>query len=148
MTAIEVINQLISTVDLASQQVELLQRVLTGLNSPKREKIKPEMPTFDKRRREFHQLMPAHLLFVEEIGLWEYYNREETHAWMLTNYAELFPSLRRRKADAVPSDQGRRERMIDRLLDLVEVRRSEISNRERASVRHVKPTYKYEGLTR
>jgi hypothetical protein len=94
-----------------------------------------KMPTIDRKRRDFNQLMPAHLAWVEEIGLMIAYDRSELHDFFMDNYDRLFPPLRRRKADRdVPADELRRHFMISRLLDLCELRRSEISDIERRAV--------------
>jgi hypothetical protein len=145
MSLVQAAADFLATMGPADPRRELLERVI---KNPKPPPIKPEMPTFDRKRREFHQLMPAYLIFVEEIGLWEHYNRSETHDWMMANYSRLFPSLRRCRADEVPSDRLRQSVMISQLLDLAEVRRTEISDRERASVRHINPAYEYQGLAR
>ena len=53
------------------------QRVLNGIRNglyPK--KKRPTMPAFDRVRRDFMQLMPRHLLQVEERGIEDHCDRE------------------------------------------------------------------------
>jgi hypothetical protein len=93
------------------------------------------MPTIDRKRRDFMQLMPAHLAWVEEIGLMIDYDRSELHDFFMQHYDKLFPPLRRSVVDRdVPADRLRRHFIISRLLDLCEMRRAEYSDRTRREV--------------
>jgi hypothetical protein len=90
---------------------------------------RPAMPTFNfGPRKELTELRPRHLHMVEEYGIAETYDRVELGQYFLTNWNRLFGTLRRSKALEVPSDLGRKERMISRLLDLIEMRRDEYHN--------------------
>jgi hypothetical protein len=62
---------------------------------------------------------------IEELGVRDHYDRK--HAWLMDNYYRLFGPLRRSKAKEVPSDQWRKDSMIHRLLNLIELRREEIA---------------------
>jgi hypothetical protein len=94
---------------------------------------RPVMPTFNFGRRiEFTDLRPRHLLMVEEYGIAATYDRDRLRERFLADYHRFFGPLRRPMASDVPSDRGRRERMIENLLDLIEVRRDEYAD-ERAS---------------
>jgi hypothetical protein len=115
MTLDHAITQLIATTDLASHQVELLQRIL---NAPKRERRHHQMQTFNfGPRRSLCELRPAHLVWVEEIGIAESYDRSVMHDYMTENYDRLFGPLRRPKSKAVASDFLRKSWMISNLLD-------------------------------
>jgi hypothetical protein len=78
------------------------------------------------------ELRPRHLLMVEEYGVAETYNRDELGQYFLTNWNRLFGTLRRSKALEVPSDQLRKEIMISRLLDLIEMRGAEYADERSA----------------
>jgi hypothetical protein len=83
---------------------------------------RPVMPTFNfGPRKELTELRPRHLLMIEEYGIAETYNRDELGRYLLGNWNRLFGTLRRSKAMEVPSDQFRKELMISRLLDLIEM---------------------------
>ena len=84
------------------------------------------MPAFDWRpRKSLNELRPRHLHMVEEYGIAETYDRDALADHFMANWYRLFGPLRRSKAREVPSDQIRKGLMISRLLDLVEMRRSE-----------------------
>jgi hypothetical protein len=101
-------------------QTELLDRVL---NAPK-VKIKREMQPFTKKRLSLMQLRPRHLVWVEELGIREHYDRYDMYEWMLMHYNSLFGPLRH-KSREVPMDAFRKSLMVSELLDLVETRRDE-----------------------
>jgi hypothetical protein len=87
-----------------------------------------KMPTYNfGPRREFTELRPRHLTMIEELGVRDHYDRKETHAWLMDNYYRLFGPLRRSKTKELPSDQWRKDSMIHRLLNLIELRREEIA---------------------
>ncbi len=83
------------------------------------------------------ELRPRHLLFVEELGVAENFDRDAVREWMLANYNFLFGAIRYRKADEVPSDSLRKLIMITRLLNMVETRRDEYAA-ERALQKRIK----------
>jgi hypothetical protein len=94
-------------------------------------KPRPKMPTFNfGGRKEFTELRPRHLLMVEEHGFGPdtEYNRDELRAYFLENWNRLFGTLRKSKAKEVPSDQIRKEIMVTRLLELIEMRRAEYAD--------------------
>jgi hypothetical protein len=102
------------------------------------------MPTFNFGKREsLTELRPRHLLLVEELGLALRYSRSRTHRRMIANYDELFGPLRDREGEAQPSDAFRKELMVRELLDLIDMRRAEISDRERREAHR-----KYQALRR
>jgi hypothetical protein len=72
-------------------------------------------------------LRPRHLLWVEELGVRDHYDRAGMHDHMCEHYDALFGPLRRPKSKEVPSDRFRKSWMIGNLLDLVEARRAEIA---------------------
>jgi hypothetical protein len=142
MTLEDALTEFVATHNLAPQQLEWAQRIL---NSPKPEKRAHPMQTFNfGKRTSLMELRPRHLVWVEEIGITESYDRSEMHDYFMENYSSLFGSLRRRKVDEVPSDRLRKSVMISRLLDMAETRRDEYAA-ERAAR---SPRYKYEGFTR
>jgi hypothetical protein len=148
MTLDHAINQLIVTADLASQQIELLQRVL---NAPKPERRHAPMQTFKfGPRRSLCELRPRHLVWVEEIGVAESYDRSEMHDYLMEHYDRLFGPLRRPKSKAVASDSLRKSWMISNLLDLAETRRDEYAAERaaRSTCSREQVGYKYEGLSR
>lgn len=102
----------------------VLQRIRDGFY-PK--PPRPTMPPFDRVRRDFMQLMPRHLEWVEEIGIRPDFDRQEMYDWFMANYDRLFGPLRRPKAKAVPSDVLRQGIIVSRLLSLIELRREEIA---------------------
>jgi len=104
----------------------------------KQVKPRPKMPTFNFGcRKEFTELRPRHLLMVEEYGFGSdsEYNRDELREYFLANWNRLFGTLRKSKAKEVPSDRIRKELMISRLLDLIDMRRAEYAD-ERALYQH------------
>jgi hypothetical protein len=87
---------------------------------------RPTMPTFNwGPRKALTELRPRHLHMVEEYGFRRDYDREALGEYFLANWYRLFGALRRSKALEVPSDQFRKELMVSRLLDLIEMRRAE-----------------------
>jgi hypothetical protein len=128
MTFEEAVDQMKTTCNHPCQ-IEFLDRVL---NARPQEKRIPEMPPFTRERESLMQLRPRHLIWVEEIGISETYDRGEMHDYMMENYDRLFGPLRRPKSREVPSDQFRKSVMISTLLDLAESRREEYA-RERSS---------------
>ena len=84
-----------------------------------------DMPAFGRKRESFMQLRDKHLLWVEELGIRETYNRSHMQDFFVVNYDLYFPPLRGSKAKAVPSDFLRKEIMISMLMDLVDGRRAE-----------------------
>ncbi len=129
MTLKEAIAQFIATHDLAAQPLELLERIL---DAPPPERVHPEMPPFTKKRESLMQLRPRHLLWVEELGIRENYDRADMHEYMLTNWNFLFGTLRRSKSRETPMDAFRKSWMVSQLLDLVDARRDEYA-KERSS---------------
>jgi hypothetical protein len=133
MTLKHALTQFIATNDLAAQQLELAERIL---NSPKPEMRAHPMQTFNfGKRTSLMELRPRHLVWVEEIGVSEHYDRSEMHDYMMENYDRLFGPLRRPKSKAVPSDFLRKSWMISELLDLAETRRDEYAA-ERSACRY------------
>jgi hypothetical protein len=126
------IEQLFTQIDIARQHSDeaadlVLRRFIRGRSHLPRPR--PEMPTSNfGPRKELTELRPRHLLMVEEYGVAETYNRHELGQYFLTNWNRLFGTLRRSKAMEVPSDQLRKEMMVSRLLDLIEMRRSEYAD--------------------
>jgi hypothetical protein len=99
---------------------------------PKKEFPPPKMPPFNfGPRTSLTELRPRHLLMVEEYGHQLEYDRDALRDYFLDNWYRLFGPLRKSKALEVPSDQFRKELMVSRLLDLIEMRRKEYAN-ERA----------------
>jgi hypothetical protein len=84
-------------------------------------------PTFNfGPRTELTELRPRHLLMVEEYRFVQHgYDRDALGEFFLANWYPLFGPLRRSKALEVSSDQFRKELMVSRLLDLIEMRRDE-----------------------
>jgi hypothetical protein len=126
------IEQLFTQIDIARQHggdesaALVLRRFIRGRSHLPRPR--PVMPTFNfGPRKEFTELRPRHLHVVEEYGIAETYNRNELGQYFVTNWNRLFGTLRRSEAMEVPSDLGRKERMISRLLNLIEMRRDEYS---------------------
>jgi hypothetical protein len=130
------IEQLFTQIGIARQHGDeaaalVLRRFIRGRSTLPRPR--PVMPTFNfGPRKEFTELRPRHLLMVEEYGIAETYNRDELGRYFLTNWNRLFGTLRRSKAMEVPSDQLRKEMMISRLLDLIEMRRAEYADERSA----------------
>jgi hypothetical protein len=62
---------------------------------------------------------------MEECGFRHEYDRDALREYFLAHWNRLFGPLRRSKAREVPSDQLRKELMVSRLLDLIEMRRAE-----------------------
>jgi hypothetical protein len=77
-------------------------------------------------------LRPRHLIWVEELGIAESYNRDDQYEYFMKHYNRLFGPLRRPKINEVPSDELRKGIMISLLLNLVEERRAEYAD-ERAA---------------
>jgi hypothetical protein len=98
----------------------------------KQVKPRPKMHTFNMPRKHFMQLRDRHLHMVEEYGFQREYNRDELRKYFLANYQRLFGMLRKSKALEVPSDQLRKELMVEQLLELIEMRRAEYAE-ERAA---------------
>jgi len=113
-----------ATSDLAEPQIALLERVLNA--PPSKDRPRPQMVAFDRKRRSLMHLRPKHLLWVEELGIRKHYDRSDMHEYMCEHYDALFGPLRRPKRKEVPSDRFRKSWMISTLLDLVEARRAEI----------------------
>ena len=111
------------------RQIELLDRVL---NARKPDRKHHPMQTFTKKRMSLMQLRPRHLLWVEELGIREHYDRYEMHDYMVEHYNSLFGPLRRPKSREVPSDAFRKSLMVSELLDLVETRRDEYASERSA----------------
>jgi hypothetical protein len=124
MTLKDAITQFIAANDPAEPQLVLLERALNA--PPSKDRQRPQMVAFDRKRRSLMHLRPRHLVWVEELGIREHYNRSDMHDFMLENYNTLFGPLRRPKSKEVPSDRFRKSWMIGNLLDLVEARRAEI----------------------
>jgi hypothetical protein len=83
----------------------------------------PTMPAFDLGPRKAQtELRPRHLHMVEEYGFRSDYDRDALGEYFLANWYRLFGPLRESKALEVPSDQIRKELMVSRLLDLIEMR--------------------------
>jgi hypothetical protein len=123
-----------SQIDIARQQNDetaglVLRRFIRSRSQTKRPR--PEMGAFRRKRESFMQLRDRHLLMVEEYGCRPDYDRDELREYFVTNWNRLFGTLRRSKALEVPSDRLRKEFMISRLLDLIEMRRAEYA-RERS----------------
>ncbi len=110
--------------DFIADPARTLQSIRDGLY-PK--PPRPTMPPFDRVRRDFMQLMPRHLDQVEERAVEDYYDREILGEYFLLNWNRMFGTLRKSKAKEVPSDTFRKQLMIHRLLDLIELRREEIA---------------------
>jgi hypothetical protein len=115
------LEQLFSQMDTALQSGDdeaatLVLRRFIRLRS-KLPRPRPTMEPFNfGRRTSLTELRPRHLLMVEEWGISDRYNRDELWDYFLANWNRLFGTLRRSKALEVPSDLGREERMISRLL--------------------------------
>jgi hypothetical protein len=93
---------------------------------PKKELPPPKMPPFNfGQRTSLTELRPRHLLMVEEYGHQLEYDRNALREYFTVNWYRLFGPLRKSKAREVPSDQLRKELMVSRLLDLIEMRRDE-----------------------
>jgi len=87
---------------------------------------RPTMPTFDwGPRKTLTELRPRHLHMVEEYGFRRDYDRDALREYFLANWYRLFGALRKSKKLEVPSDSLRKEIMVSRLLDLIEMRRAE-----------------------
>jgi len=119
-----------ATSDLAEPQIALLERALNA--PPSKDRPRPQMVAFDRERRSLMHLRPRHLVWVEELGIREHYNRSAMHEYMCKHYDALFGPLRRPKRKEVPSDRFRRSWMISNLLDLVEARRAEYADEKAA----------------
>jgi hypothetical protein len=93
------------------------------------------MPSMERgRRKSIMDLTIKHLLQVEENGFQkDGYDRNALGEFFLANHDRLFGPIRKSKAREVPSDQFRKERIVHRLLDLIEGRRQEYAN-ERAGL--------------
>jgi hypothetical protein len=91
---------------------------------------RPTMPAFDwGPRKALTELRPRHLHMVEEHGFEEHgYDRDALGQYFLANWYRLFGSLRKSKALEVPSDGLRKEIIVVRLLDLIEMRRAEYAD--------------------
>jgi hypothetical protein len=96
------------------------QRAAARANIPK---VRPVMPPFNFGPREsLTELRPRHLCMVEEHGCERHgYDRDALGDYFLANWYRLFGPLRRSKAVEVPSDQFRKEVMVSRLLNLIEM---------------------------
>jgi hypothetical protein len=117
--------------ELFAQRIAELKAIVADIKR-RTPSVPPTMPTVDRKRRDFMQLMPRHLLWVEDAALMIDYDRSTLRDWFLDNYAKLFPPLRWRKADRdVPADELRRYFMVQELMDLIDMRRVEIGDRER-----------------
>ena len=89
-------------------------------------KPRPKMQTFNfGGRKHLMELRPRHLLMVEEYGFGPDYDRAELRTYFLTNWNRLFGTIRKSKALEVPSDQLRKELMVEQVLELIEMRRAE-----------------------
>jgi hypothetical protein len=94
---------------------------------------RPTMPSFDwGPRTALTELRPRHLHMVEEYGFRRDYDRNALGDYFTVNWHRLFGAVRKSKALEVPSDQFRKELMVSRLLDLIEMRRAEYAD-ERAA---------------
>jgi len=98
----------------------------------------PTMPPFyHGPRTELTELRSRHLHMVEEHGFEKHgYDRKALGDYFLKNYNRLFGSIRKSKALEVQSDQFRKELIIHRLLDLIELRRQEYKNERAGLPRH------------
>jgi hypothetical protein len=83
------------------------------------------------KRTSLTALRNRHLDMVEEMGCRPEYDRSQLGTWFLENWDSLFGTLRRSKAAAVPSDIFRKEFVISKLLNLIELRRVEIEHNVR-----------------
>ena len=84
-------------------------------------KPRPKMHTFNfGRRTHFMELRPRHLLMVEEYGFGPDYDRAELRTYFLANWNRLFGTIRKSKAHEVPSDQLRKELMVEQVLELID----------------------------
>jgi hypothetical protein len=132
MTTIE---QLFAQIDIARQigkeaiGVTLKRSIKSRAKLPR---TRPQMPAFGRRRESFTQLRDRHLLTVEEHGVAEHYDRNDLHAYFLTNWNRLFGAPRKSGALEVPSDDLRKEIMACQLLGLVEMRREEYAEERTA----------------
>jgi hypothetical protein len=128
----EAIDQLIASTDLASQQLELLERVLKGLNSPEPERrLADRIPLYPSRRAKREslcQLRWRHLQSVTAMARDPDYDRDETMAKLLGNYEWFFGRLRFRRRDEVPSDSLRKFFIVSAILDQVDARRAWLIN--------------------
>jgi hypothetical protein len=87
-------------------------------NMPKVQRPPPVMPSFRMKREHFTQLRDRHLVWVEELGSSkEPFDRSHWNDYLMANWNRLFPLLRRRKVDEVPSDKFRKSWMITELLN-------------------------------
>jgi hypothetical protein len=88
---------------------------------------RPAMPSFNfGPRTELTELRPRHLLMVEEYGFDVHgFDRNALGDYFLANWYRMFGPLRRSNALEVPSDSQRKEIMVSRLPDLIEMRRAE-----------------------
>jgi hypothetical protein len=116
-------------------------KILKAFSASRRSqpKQRPTMPTFNfGPRTSLTELRPRHLLFVEEIGIAEHYDRDALRDHFLTNYRRMFGTIRKSKALEVPSDRLRKEMIVEQLLELIEMRRSEYAEERAAAYRDSK----------
>ena len=130
-TALEIFWEQIDMARKTGDDTELILRRFSRARASE-PKPRPKMHTFNfGGRKHFMELRPRHLHMVEEYGFGPDYDRDELRTYFLTNWNRLFGTIRKSKAMEVPSDQLRKELMVEQLLELIEMRRAEYAD-ERA----------------
>jgi hypothetical protein len=124
MTLKDALAQFIATNDLASQPLELAERIL---NSPKQQRLADRIPLYPHRtakKESLCQLRWRHLQHVTTMARDPSYDRDETEKKLLQNFEYFFGRLRKRRRDEVPSDSLRRYFMVNNILNQVDARRA------------------------
>jgi hypothetical protein len=131
---LELLDRLIAAPDDKARSEILARNKAERAHLPKQW---PTMPPFNFRPRDsLTELRPRHLHMVDEFGFRREYDRDALQEYFTVNWYWLFGPLRRSKAHEVTSDQFRKELMIHRLLDLIELRREEYANERAGLPRH------------
>jgi len=113
-------------------QIELLERVL---NPPVERELADRIPLYPPKtakRESLCELRWRHLDHVDDIARRDT-PRAETMKVLLRNYEWFYGPLRKRRRDAVPSDQLRKFFVVSNILDQVDARRAEIEAAEEAA---------------
>lgn len=91
-------------------------------------KPRPVMPHPDKKRASLMELRPRHLATAEHIARRKHYDRRSQHEFMMLKWNSIFGGGLRSKAKTVPSDELRKSLMVSGILDIVEMRREQLTH--------------------
>lgn len=91
--------------------------------------IPPLYPPRWAKRESLMELRWKHLDHVDDMASREF-DRAETFRILRNNYEHFYGRLRKLRRDEVPSDEQRKDRIVNAILDIVEARRAQILQEE------------------